>query len=126
MSDKNLSVLGGKSVSSGYGEIGEVKGRFLGMVRDDRTIGVIKRRHRTVEELGEAMVYLSESGYAGELIGDEDVKPWYNHCYAEVFRVCLLTKRGMNTFERRVMGSVPESYKQMRREWGQLPGIEDK
>ena len=121
MSDKNPSVVQE-----------DVAARFLELVADvdlgTYSNGIRKTRRRTSQEFGEAMVYLGDSGMAGELLEDEQINVEYNFAYAQVFGPYFRTEWNQRpveggSFEMRVYDSLPEPYKEWRHEWGQLPII---
>lgn len=129
MSDKTLDLVEeDKNQREGYEQ---VKAKFLELVRDveigNDFLGDIKTRRRTREELGEAMIYLNQSGYAEEVLEDERVMVYYNLAYIEVFGWYIYQGQIMksDSFEMYVFDSIPGFYKKKRKEWGQLPKIAD-
>lgn len=107
------------------------------MAREDYSVPLFDegtgktRKHRTSEELGHAMLYLNESGFADELLGykdgiprDDDVWVYYSMAYSAVFSVhWAFPWDGLDrdSFEAKVFAAVPEKYKQMRAGYGQVP-----
>ena len=130
MPDENLTVQKRRHWRYAYKDFSRemriVRVHFLKAVKDDRSVHIHHRRHRTDEELADAMIELNRSGSAEELLKlDPKVSSYYNFGYASVFIPYMNSRMEFpyDSFAMELLETMPESYRSMRKRWNQLPAF---